>query len=216
MRVPRTLFLLLVLGNLLLFAWGRGYLGVAPPQGEAGRLAAQIRPDSLRIVGKGAAAEGQAALACRALGRLERAAADRLVALLAARDARLGVSLRAVNEPKSWWVHVPPLANASQAEKKSAELAGLDITDLYIVRESGPSQFAISLGLFKNEQGARDFLAGLRKKGVKSARIQAREAAGDKFVVEARGGAEELERAFAGLPEEFAGLDRTECAAARP
>ena len=53
MQVLRTLFFLLVLGNLLLFAWGQGYFGAAGGSGEAERLAAQIEPGRLRIAGKG-------------------------------------------------------------------------------------------------------------------------------------------------------------------
>ena len=52
MQVLRTVFFLLVLGNLLLFVWGQGYFGPTSGGGEAERLAAQIEPDRLRIAGK--------------------------------------------------------------------------------------------------------------------------------------------------------------------
>jgi hypothetical protein len=97
MQVLRTLFFLLVLGNLLLFVWGQGYFGAAGGSGEAERLAAQIEPDRLRIAGKGVplpkAAEPPRE-ACRALAGLEREAADKLVELISGRDAQLKIDRR--------------------------------------------------------------------------------------------------------------------------
>lgn len=218
MQVQRSVFFLLVLGNLLLFVWGQGYFGTAGG-GEAERLSAQIEPDKLRIAGKGAppakAAEPPRE-ECRALAGLERESAERFVALLSGRDAQLKVSQRAQEATRSWWVHIPPLPNGAQADKKAAELSKLGVKDFYVVREGGPNQYAISLGLYKSEEGAKEYLAVLHKKTVKSARIQAREAAGDKMVVELRGSAEQLARAQADLPAEFSGLSRVECLAAKP
>ena len=218
MQVLRTLFFLLVLGNLLLFVWGQGYFGTTGG-GEAERLSAQIEPDKLRIAGKGtppAKAAEPSREECRALAGLEREAAERFVALLSERDAQLKVSQRALEEPRSWWVHIPPLPNSAQADKKAAELSKLGVKDFYVVREGGANQFAISLGLFKNEESAKEYLAVLQKKTVKSARIQAREAAGSKTVVELRGSAEQLARAQADLPAEFSGLSKADCLIARP
>lgn len=218
MQVLRSVFFLLVLGNLLLFVWGQGYFGTAGG-GEAERLSAQIEPDKLRIAGKGtppAKAAEPPREECRALAGLEREAAERFVSLLSARDAQLKVSQRALEEPRSWWVHIPPLPNGAQADKKAAELSKMGIKDFYVVREGGANQFAISLGLFKSEESAKEYLAVLQKKTVKSARIQAREAAGDKTVVELRGSVEQLARAQADLPSEFSGLSRAECLIAKP
>ncbi len=218
MQVLRTLFFLLVLGNLLLFARGQGYFGAAGG-GEAERLSAQIEPDKLRIAGKGtppARAAAPPAEECRALAGLENEAAGRFVSLLSGRDARLKVVQRALEEPRSWWVHIPPLPNSAQADKKAAELSRLGIKDFYVVRESGPNQFAISLGLFKSEEAAKAYVGALQKKTVKSARILAREASGDKSVVELRGSPEQIAGALTDLPAEFSGLSKADCASARP
>jgi hypothetical protein len=226
MQVLRTVFFLLVLGNLLLFARGQGYLGATAADGEAERLAAQIEPGKLRIVGNGApparaAASPESAAPppreeCRALAGLERESADRLAVLLSGRDAQLQVTQRALDEPRSWWVHIPPLPNGAQAEKKAAELADLGVEDFYVVRTSGPNRHAISLGLYKSEESANARLKSLGRKNVKSARIQVREAAGDKSVVEVRGTPQQLAKALAELPPEFSGLSGADCAAARP
>lgn len=218
MQVLRTFFFLLVLGNLLLFAWGRGYFGAAG-EGEGERLAAQIEPDRLRIAGKGGAPPAPATQApseqCRAFAGLEREAAGRLAELLTGRDAQLKLEQRVLEEPPSWWVYIPPLPNGAQADRKAAELSRLGIKDFYVVRESGPNQFAVSLGLFRSEEGAKEYLAALQRKTVKSARILARETAGDKAVVEVRGSADSLAKALEALPAEFAALQQTECTRGR-
>ena len=219
MQVLRTLFFLLVLGNLLLFVWGQGYFGAAGGGGEAERLAAQIEPDRLRIAGKDVPlpkAVEPPREACRALAGLEREAADKLAELISGRDAQLKVDRRVLDEPKSWWVSIPPLPNSAQADRKAAELSRLGVKDFYVVRESGPNQYAISLGLFKSEEAAKGSLAALLKKNVKSARIQAREAVGDKSVVEVRGSEDRLSRAMADLPPEFMAATKAECATVKP
>ena len=219
MQVLRTAFFLLVLGNLLLFAWGQGYLGTTTAGGEAERLSAQIAPEKLRIAGKGAPPEKTSEPipeACRALAGLEPEAAGKLVELLAGRDGQLKVEQRALDEPKSWWLHIPPLPNSAQADKKAAELSRLGIKDFYVVREGGPNQYAISLGLYKSEESANNCLNALLKKSVKSARIQVRVAAGDKSVVEIRGTPQQLVKALADLPPAFSGVSKADCAAAKP
>ncbi|MDT3737708.1 MAG: SPOR domain-containing protein [Denitratisoma sp.] len=218
MQVLRTLFFLLVLGNLLLFVWGQGYFGTTGG-GEAERLSAQIEPEKLRIAGKGAPPATAAAPPreeCRVLAGLEREAAGKLADLISGRDAQLKVSLRALEEPKSWWVHIPPQPNGAQADRKAAELSKLAVKDFYVVRESGPNQYAVSLGLFKSEEAAKDYLGALQKKGVKSARILARETAGDKMIVEVSGKPDQLSKALTELPAEFSAAQKAECPAARP
>lgn len=49
LRSPR-LFILLVLANLLFFAWGQHYFGDAETGREPQRLARQLSPEKLRIV----------------------------------------------------------------------------------------------------------------------------------------------------------------------
>ncbi|CAG0944668.1 MAG: hypothetical protein EFKGCFLK_00003 [Rhodocyclaceae bacterium] len=219
MQVLRTVFFLLVLGNLLLFAWGQGYLGATGSGGEGERLAAQLAPDRLQIVGRNVPPDKSAEpvrAACRALAGLAPEAADKLIELLKTGDAQLKALQRPHEEPKSWWVHIPPSPNSAQADKKAAELSRLGVKDFYVVRESGPNRYAISLGLYKSEEGAKAYLNVLAGKNVKSARIHVREAAGDKSVVELRGTPEQLAKALAGLPAEFSDATRADCAPAAP
>ncbi len=45
----RSLFILLVLANLLFFAWGQRYFGDAETGREPQRLARQLSPEKLRV-----------------------------------------------------------------------------------------------------------------------------------------------------------------------
>lgn len=46
----RIAFLVLLLVNVVLFAWGQGYLGMPDDGSEPSRLAQQIAPEKLRIL----------------------------------------------------------------------------------------------------------------------------------------------------------------------
>lgn len=46
----RVAFLILLLANIVLFLWGRGYLGTLDAGREPGRMAQQVAPEKLRIV----------------------------------------------------------------------------------------------------------------------------------------------------------------------
>jgi SPOR domain len=212
MQVLRTTFFVLVLGNLLLFVWGQGYLG-NKGGGESERLSAQIEPDKLRIAGIGTppTSVDPPREECRALSGLDPSTALTLVAMLGARDAQIKITQHPLEEPRAWWVNIPPQPNSAQADRKAAELSKLRIRDFYVVRESGPNQYSLSLGLFKNEESAKEYLDFLQKKGVKSARIQAREAASDKIVVEVRGMTDKLTKVLADLPAELNAPAPTAC-----
>lgn len=221
MKAIRATFFLLALANLLLFAYGQGYFGRAGSS-EADRLASQLEPERIRIVGKGQApapVEAPRAEApreeCRAFAGLAAEPAQQLVDLLRDRDGQLQLAQRPLEEPTSWWVHIPPQSNRQQAEKKAVELKELGIQEFFVVQEDGPNRYAVSLGLYKSAQGAKDRLETLQRQGVRSARIEARETPGDKLVVEARGTAERLKKAFAGLPVEFAAASAGVCAVAK-
>ena len=90
------------------------------------------------------------------------------------------------------------------------ELRRLGVEDLFIVQDAGPNQFAISLGLFKNEQAAGRHLNLLREKGVRSAQIASRGA--NVLRVEVRGPSDSLATLASDLSERLRGANRLECA----
>jgi hypothetical protein len=198
----KTLVFLLVLANLLFYAFSEGYFG-RPENPDAIRVEKQVLPERMHIVSRGEApanpakapapvkaevvaipeerkAEPPVAKAeevvpvCLAWEHLGVADADRLGTLLSGKFAEFKVARRAVaSEGNGWGVYIPPLSSKAEAERKAAELRPLGVTDYFIINE-GANRFAISLGVFSSEKGAQERLAELKEKGVRSARSMPR------------------------------------------
>ncbi|WP_205231041.1 SPOR domain-containing protein [Azospira oryzae] len=133
-------------------------------------------------------AEEKRAQACLAWPDLPAAEADALVALAKKRYPSLTLSRSVVSaEGGSHWVYIPPLASKADAERKAGELKKLGVTEFFIVTEAGANQYAISLGIFSSEQGAKDQLDSLKAKGVRSAKVGLRGGKTTAVHVEARG-----------------------------
>lgn len=235
----RVAVLVLVLANLLALAVWKGGLGAGSSGGEPERLSNQLNPDRLRLVAESALpipvpvvtapeaapapvesapapepapahAADAAPPACVAFSGLT---ADQ-AAELSARVAKTGSGFK-LSESRgvgasSWWVHVPSQGSKEGADRKAAELRRLGVDDLFVVQDAGPNQFAISLGLFKNEQAASRHLNLLREKGVRSAQIASRGAS--VLRVEVRGPSDSLTTLASDLSERLQGANRLECA----
>jgi hypothetical protein len=100
---------------------------------------------------------------------------------------------RTNTQPKPHLVAIGDLANKSAVDKKLAELERFGVTDQVTVELEGGGH-EIVLGAFATEAEARDFLQGLVKRGVKSARVDSRQLPPPKVRIEARGPAAELLR----------------------
>lgn len=180
----RLFFFLLVFANLVLFAWAQGYFGKADENREPERLNQQLQADKLRIVRDTAApAPKTAGLACRVINGIAMANAETL------RSAVQGIGGEAkilpVAEPQQFLVVITELPNQAAAEKKAAELVRFGVTEQTTVPLEG-GRYEIVLGRFPAETAAREFLQGLMKRGIKSARAEAREQPARKARVEAR------------------------------
>jgi hypothetical protein len=182
----RWLFILLLAANIAFggYVWLREH---APnPDAQLSRL--QVNADQVRIIPAperpapppalapppaSGAAEGPAAAPVPGTcvewgsfggGELARAQAaiDRLA--LGDRVRRVEVAVTA-----GYWVYIPPQKSRAEMERKAAELKALGVTDYYPVTEANRWRHAISLGIFRSEEGAKKYLALLRGKGVRSA-----------------------------------------------
>ena len=60
--------------------------------------------------------------------------------------------------------------------RKAAELKTLAVNEYFVMQDEGPNRWAISLGVFRTEDGARARLAALRAQGVRTAQIGERDA----------------------------------------
>ena len=191
----RSLFFLLVLGNLLFFAWSQGHFGRIDDGREPQRYDHQLAPDKLRVshLAEPPAAPPMTDI-CRLVGGLSVADAHQLEEKARADEVANGLSfaIKPVEMPPGHWVHIPPLDNKAAVDKKLIELKQRDITDAEPLLGEGADRFAISLGMFDTAEEAAAHLQALLKRGVRSATIQTRARPAEETQVEARGPQETL------------------------
>lgn len=179
----RIVVFLLVLANLLFFAWTRDYLGMSRDP-DAFRAGEQLRADQLRIVSNdqpppevsrkekaAKPAEPPPAEVCAVLGDIPAAEAESAERALTEKLPAFRVSRTTVAGNSSYWVHIPPLKSKRDAENKVAELKKLGVKEFFIMQENGANNLAISLGLFSSEGAAAAALEALKEKGVRSAKV---------------------------------------------
>jgi hypothetical protein len=190
----RALFLLLLFANAAFFAWAR-YLAPSESMADPAPHGRQIAPESLKVVSPKdlpppaapkppapppvAAAPAPAAPAapvrCVEWGSFTLADAPRAEKALEPLSLGARLTLRRTEETAGWWVFIPPQGNRAGAQKKAAELKKLGVDEYFIVQEEGATRWAVSLGVFRTEEAAAARLAALRKRGVRSAVVGARE-----------------------------------------
>lgn len=182
----RALFLLLVLANLLFFAWSKGYFGNSDTGREPQRLAQQLHPEKLKLISATSGTEETATTdACKSLAGLRLVDGQKLMALLGQQVPGATTKLIRPNVAEAWDIIIGPLSTRPMAEAKMAELKKLNVTEAKL--QANPAgDFSLLLGSDPKKAQAEQRLDGLAKKGVKSARIQQR-AAPDDFTVEIRG-----------------------------
>ncbi len=75
----------------------------------------------------------------------------------------------------SYWIFITPLKSKPDMDRKTLQLKERGVTDYAPILEAGRWRYAISLGVFRKEDGAKKHLELLRGKGVRSAQIGERE-----------------------------------------
>lgn len=203
----RIVFLLVIFGNLLFFAWSQGYFGRLEDGREPLRIKRQLEPEKLRILAAASEAPAVAAASapaaetiCQIVGGNELAADDarRLYERVQAEagtaadaGAGAGTGLQAVVKPielpPRYWVHFPPLPSRAHVDRKLQELRNLGITDAMPMLGEGDDHFAISLGMFSTPAAAAAHLDAMQRRGVRTAVIEKRVRATGKAQVEVRG-----------------------------
>lgn len=185
-------FCLLLLINGGLLAFQQGYLDeMFPSTREPVRMKQQLNADKLILIpsveskpavtpAAAPAAEHTAAqatnasavAACTEIGIFDEADAKRFEAQLAGLSLGDRVTRRlSSTESARHIVYIPPLGGKEAADRKAVELKRLGIEDFFVIQDSSPLQWGISLGIFKSEEAARNQLAILTQKGVRSARV---------------------------------------------
>lgn len=125
-------------------------------------------------------------LACTEIGNFEATEAKNFEAKLAALTLGDRLSRRQIQENARFIVYIPPLANKEAADKKGGELKRLGVDDFFVITEHTALQWGISLGIFKSEEAARNHLAALNQKGVRSAKVAPHNAVAPKVAFQFR------------------------------
>lgn len=145
-------------------------------------------------------------LACVDIGNFSGDETRRFGKQLAALSLGDKVSRRSVQDTVTHMVYIPPQGDREGAEKKVGELRRRGIEDFYIIQDNSSLRWAISLGVFKTEEGARTHLASLNEKGVRTARIGERSIASTQTVFRVKGldaaGREALEKIKSAFPKQ--------------
>ncbi|WP_425252622.1 SPOR domain-containing protein [Janthinobacterium sp. NFX145] len=203
----KFVFWLLAGVNLLVLAIGQGYLGSFRTETrEPARLKNQLQANKLGLLTqeqatasaappvaeeavKPAAAPAPApSYACTEVGNFLLADGRRFEAQVAALDLGDRQSRRNVagQDISSYMVYIPPQGSKEGADRKAGELKQLGVTNYFIMNESSPLRWGISLGVFKSETSAQSQLASLNKQGVHSARVAPRYSASKQFAYQFR------------------------------
>jgi hypothetical protein len=82
---------------------------------------------------------------------------------------------RTVTDAGGYWVYMPPLKNKADVDRKVRELREFGVTEFFVVQDAGQWRNAISLGIFRTDEAAQAFRAGLKQRGVRSAIVTRRE-----------------------------------------
>ncbi len=133
----RLLVAAVLVANLLFLAWSQGWLapGFAPPrhaEREPGRLAAQVRPESLVVLPPTAAsaavkAARAAAAVCLEAGPFAAAVVEAAETALAAAKLPEGALQRAQDPPPQWLVYAGRFTEAAPRRAREEELKRLGI-----------------------------------------------------------------------------------------
>lgn len=188
----RALFLLLVLANLVFYF----YTTVAREDGGSERRIPQLQiaPEKIKLLKSGSAAPKEkrraprksippappkaavaAPVACLEWGIFAGPGVATAEAALARLELAPGQVERVVTDGGAYWVHMPPLKTRADAERKVGELKDLGITEFFVVQEPEQWRNAISLGIFRTDEAAQNYLAALRQRGVRSAIVARRD-----------------------------------------
>lgn len=205
----RPFFFLLVFANLVFFAWAQGHFGAIDESREPERLAQQLQAEKLRILPTAPTPAAKIeATACQIINGLSAADAEALKSAPAA--VRTELKILPPAESKIHRVAIVDIANQAVAERKAAELTRFGVTEQKTVALAD-GRHEIILGSFETEAAANEFLQGLTKRGIKSARVDSRDAAALKIRVEARAPASTLLRQLPLLIAPYGDATLAEC-----
>jgi hypothetical protein len=172
----RAAVVLIIAANLLFFAWARGWLApaFAPPHAgerEPERLAAQVRPESVRLLPPETATTAAARAVCLEAGPFS----DADVGIAEATLLGTGVPASAwrrdpVQQSPVWLVYMGPFADPAAQRAKDEEVRRLRL-EPEEVRAPPELSPGLALSRHASKEAADAALAQLTQRGVRTARV---------------------------------------------
>jgi hypothetical protein len=166
----RWIILLLVFINALLLSQLMGWTRpILEDRLDSSRKAAQIAPETARVVlidqviavGSVTSAIGS----CFDIGPIAPADAEVFRANLQKLTPAIKVEMFDTEEGATFWVMVPPSATPKDALRREQEARNAGVRETYVIQE-GPEKLAISLGIFKTDDAAKNLISTLNAKGM--------------------------------------------------
>lgn len=150
-------------------------------------------------------------IACLEIGNFPQAEAPKIeeklkTLALGDRQSRLNVS-----DVGTHMVYIPSQGSKEGADKKVGELRRIGVTDFFVIQEQGSLHWGISLGIFKTEEAAKQHLANLNNKGVRTARIMPRSVTTSKFAYQLRALTGEEKSRFDAIKAQFPAQETRNC-----
>ena len=169
----RWIFFLLLLANVLFF----GYMQMS--SGRSGEpLSAHVPLNAGKVQLLGLApppsAKPAAPQVCLEWGSFANAELGQARQALEKLNLGDKLAVRDMGEHITYWVLIPPLKSKEDAEKKMAQVKALGVEDVALMPERDKWHNAVSLGVFSTEEAANKYLDEVRKKGVRSAKVEIR------------------------------------------
>ncbi|MFC7298492.1 SPOR domain-containing protein [Herminiimonas aquatilis] len=181
----------------------------AKPDAKATTVLAAVEPEKTLA----RADKMSNALVCAEVGNFDASEAKKFEAQLAGLALGERLTRRSIPENVRHMVYIPPQANKEAADKKAGELKRLGVQDFFVIQDSSAMQWGISLGVFKSEEAARNQLAALNQKGVRSARIGTQATGATKVAFQLRGLDATARSSVTKIKEDFPRQELRDCSA---
>lgn len=203
----RLVFWFFLLTNGILLAFRLGYLdSVLPQKSEPQRLARQLNPERIRLLGQDWAKTTVNAkltakpvsapppivkkeskrIECMEIGDFPVAKSRQIERRLTALSLGGHRKRKNIEKPTRFMVYIPPQGGINGANKRVSKFRRLGVINYFIIKNKPELHGAISLGVFKSETGAKRHQANLKRKGLRDVRIGGRNWVTTKVVYQLR------------------------------
>lgn len=172
-----------------------------------------VRPSAEPVAAAAAASAPTAIAACLELGGLTADDAKRTAERIGTERLAAQIAVKPAPDATSWMVYLPALASRAEADKAAGELRAKGFDDFFVIQDNSALRNAISLGVFRSEEAARNRAAALAARGVRDARVVARTSAVPRSRIEIRDVHVEARARLDRLAREFPGSEWRECPA---